>query len=279
MIDGPTAGHESQKSTAAQMKQPNLAELVAGRLRAKILAGEFGDGDLLPKQDELLAAFPVSRPSLREALRILESEGLITVRRGKFGGAVVHRPTPVSVARTLSLVLSSRAVELRDVARALELIEPLCAGMCTQREDRRDVVLPILREHDAQFVAALKSGDLSTAVVASRKFHEEIVQQCGNETLIVLVSAIETIWSDQYLNWAMETDHQGVWPDQAAQAAAAADHKILLSLIEDGDADKAIAVARQHLVTVQRYPMDETAGSKTVELNQLNSSPGRSTTW
>ena len=273
-IGAPCAGVRDQ---AAQMKQPNLAEMVAGHLRSRILAGEFRDGDLLPKQDALLAAFPVSRPSLREALRVLESEGLITVRRGKVGGAVVHRPTPAGVARTLSLVLSSRSVALSDVARALAEIEPLCAGMCAERPDRHEAVLPVLEEHNAQFERALKDGNLNNAVASSRRFHEEIVRLCGNETLLILVSAIETIWSDQYLNWAVETDDVGEWPDPQARQAAADDHVELLRVIREGDVEGATQLARTHLVAVSRFPMEGDAGDRAVELNQLG--PGsRNTT-
>ena len=66
--------------------QPRLAELIASELREQILNGVHTNG-LLPKQDDLVAMFGVSAPPLREALRILEGEGLITVRRGKVGGA------------------------------------------------------------------------------------------------------------------------------------------------------------------------------------------------
>src|SRR5258707_5212277 len=75
-----------------QLRQPRLAELVADELRGQITSGALRDEDMLPKFDELLQEFQVSKPSLREALRILETEGLITVRRGNVGGAIVHAP-------------------------------------------------------------------------------------------------------------------------------------------------------------------------------------------
>ena len=62
----------------------------------------------------------MSRPSFREALRILESEGLVSVRRGNVGGAQVHAPTPENAARTLGLVLQARNVALDDLAAALD---------------------------------------------------------------------------------------------------------------------------------------------------------------
>src|SRR6185437_7074718 len=60
-----------------QFVQPRVAQMVADVLRTRIVDGELPDGSLLPKQDDLIDEFQVSRPSFREALRILESEGLI----------------------------------------------------------------------------------------------------------------------------------------------------------------------------------------------------------
>ena len=101
---------------------------------------------MLPKQDQLISEFQVSRPSFREALRILESEGLISVRRGNVGGAQVHAPTPENAARTLGLVLQARNVALDDLAAALAVIEPACAAHSAQRQDRNAVLVPLLRE-------------------------------------------------------------------------------------------------------------------------------------
>jgi DNA-binding FadR family transcriptional regulator len=55
--------------------------MIADSVRRRILAGELNDGDVLPKVDDLLLEFPVSKPSIREAMRILETEGLLSVRR------------------------------------------------------------------------------------------------------------------------------------------------------------------------------------------------------
>ena len=66
---------------------------MASRLRNEILSGRLTEGDSLPRQEDLLADFKVSPPAVREALRILETEGLISVRRGNVGGAIVHLPT------------------------------------------------------------------------------------------------------------------------------------------------------------------------------------------
>ena len=75
---------------APDVRFRRLAEQVADELRRRILSGELADGSVLPTEDELLVEFPISKPSLREAIRILDAEGLLSVRRGKLGGSVVH---------------------------------------------------------------------------------------------------------------------------------------------------------------------------------------------
>src|SRR4051794_32273345 len=115
MVAGPRGG--------LLMRQIRLAERVADELRDEILKGSFREGDRLDGQDALLERFNVSMPSIREALGILELEGLVTVQRGKFGGAVVHRPDAARVAYMTALVLESRQSPLADVAEALRFLE------------------------------------------------------------------------------------------------------------------------------------------------------------
>ena len=73
-----------------RIRQPRVAELVASRLRDDILTGRLTEGDVLPSQEALFAEFGVSPPAVREAVHILESDGLISVRRGNVGG---HKAT------------------------------------------------------------------------------------------------------------------------------------------------------------------------------------------
>src|SRR5688572_17827060 len=129
-----------------QRRSPRLAEAVADSLRERILSQEFADGDYLPKQEDLVAEYRVSLPSVREALRVLETEGLVTVQRGKIGGSIVHVPRAGKVAYMLGLVLESRLVDVDDVVLAMSQIEPLCVRACALRSDRRRTVVPSLRK-------------------------------------------------------------------------------------------------------------------------------------
>lgn len=224
---------------------------MADDLRRRILLGDLADGSELPVEEILRAEYPVSKPTLREAMRVLEAEGLVTVRRGSIGGAVVHRPAAANVAYTLGLVLSSRQVDIGDVAAALREVEPACAAACAERADRLDVVTPVL--HDLQQQAHAVVDDLVAVTTLSRRFHEAIVELCGNESLAILAGALESLWSTHESDWAHRVIEDTSVPVKA-RLTALADHERLIRIIEDGDSEKARRFAAKHLQTSQTYP-------------------------
>jgi DNA-binding FadR family transcriptional regulator len=247
--------------------QPRLAEMVADLLRARIVGGELQDGALLPRQEDLLQEFRVSRPSLREALRILEAEGLITVHRGNRGGATVHVPRTANAAYSVGLVLQSRGVPLVDVREALKSIEPVCAGLCAQRPDRLEVVLPVLAALHEASVAAL--DDPIEFTKSSRRFHEVLVDLCGNETLKLVIGALESLWTTREEAWARRADEEGGFPDAARRRSGTKAHERILKCIEDGDVDRVQRQARLHLDQSLRYAVDEEAAEASVTSGAL----------
>ena len=160
-----------------QLRQPRLAEIVAATLREDILTGKLKEGDSLPRQEQLFAEFRVSLPAVREAMRILETEGLISVRRGNVGGAIVHLPTSERTARMISMVLQVRGTSLDDVSGALLHLEPICAGLCAARADRAKQVVPALREALDQQIENF--DDMPSWTPLARRFHEVMVNTCG----------------------------------------------------------------------------------------------------
>lgn len=256
------------------MRPASVAELVAARLRDRIIDGELDEGDLLPKQEDLLTEFGVSKPSLREALRILETEGLVSVRRGKLGGAVVHRPRVDNAAYVIELVLRSRKVAVEDVAIAIRHIEPVCAALCALRPDREEAVLPQLRAvHDE---AERNIDDVREYTKLARRFHEEIVAASGNETMLLVVGALESVLSAHATVWAEESIEGDDSPvaDDRYRRHGQGDHDVILRLIERGDAEGAAREARQHL---EWTPIYDVAQREQVvpELLRLNGNVGR----
>jgi len=227
-----------------RMRQPRLAEIVASSLRSRILSGALSDGDLLPKQDELLTEFGVSPPCIREAFRILETEGLITVIRGNVGGAIIHVPQPGTAAYMLGLVLQARNVPLIDLVDAMRLLEPACAAQAAARPDRGTTVLPRLRANIDASLAAV--DDPSTFIGLARAFHTELVSGCGNETMSLVVGALEKLWSAQVDALALNRSVHGTFSDRAVRLSLAHEHERIYRAIEEGDGQGAERAIREH---------------------------------
>jgi len=228
-----------------------IAARVADLLRARILSGDLDDGGLLPKEDVLQATYGVSKPSLREAMRILEAEGLVTVRRGNTGGAVVHHPSPTNVGYSLAMVLTSRDVGIDDVAAALREVEPACARLCARRADRLTEVVPELTAIHERSLATL--DDLVEVTEHSRAFHEALVSLCGNETLKIMAGALEALWSSHEKAWAEHHPEPASLPLDERRAALLV-HGRMIELITAGDSAAVGELAAGHLRSAQDYP-------------------------
>jgi GntR family transcriptional regulator, transcriptional repressor for pyruvate dehydrogenase complex len=239
-----------------QLRQPRLADIVAASLRDDILGGRLKEGDLLPRQERLFKEFRVSLPAVREAMRILETEGLISVRRGNVGGAVVHLPTPERTAQMISMVLQSRGATPDDVSEALLYLEPICARLCAVRPDRLGEVVPELRA----VVEAQHSefDDVANWTANALRFHETLVGACGNETMIVVIGSLEAIWSAHESSvWDEAQRGSGEVPADSPMAstirrAALHDHEKILAAIEGGNEERAGALSATHLTATRR---------------------------
>jgi GntR family transcriptional regulator, transcriptional repressor for pyruvate dehydrogenase complex len=242
------------------LRTSRMADLVAQRLRESIIRGELEDGADLPREADLIEEFGVSRPSMREALRILETEGIIQIRRGRIGGASVRLPTEKSAAYHLGLVLHSRGVMASDVAAARAVLEPACAGLAAGRKRRTTLTRQLDRLVDQSEALVGKSVEFTATAL---RFHEAIVEGCGNHTMIVLTGALDAVWSDQERRWAKRATGSGDYPDVERQRGVVAAHRRIVELIRDGDVDGVVRVMRRHLADSQVYV---TRGSRKVDV-------------
>src|SRR5947208_13352687 len=102
-------------TVARGLRIPRAADVVADHLRRQIVRGVLPEGRSLPPEEQLLAEFGVSGPTLRAAYRVLESEGLVSVHRGARGGATVHRPTIAVASRYVGVLLQADGTTLADL--------------------------------------------------------------------------------------------------------------------------------------------------------------------
>lgn len=232
--------------------QQRIAETIAADLRERILDGRVPSQ--LPTQDQLVSEFGVSYPSVREALRILETEGLITVRRGSVGGAEVHRPDGASAAYHLGLVLQGEGVTLGDLAAGLQRLEPLCVGDVARRTDRLTVVVPVLTANVDASAAAVEDGVEFTRI--AREFHDLVVAFTPNDTIRHVVRSLVALWSAQEQQWAAALTRRGEYPSASEARGAVRTHRRLVSDIAAGRAEEAEKFARKHLAATQELLLE-----------------------
>lgn len=244
-----------EMTTARRLQRRHSApELAAAALRERVLSGELGEGDELPKIEHLAAQLRMSKPAVREACLILETEGLIQVRRGNVGGSVVRRPTHHQMAYSLGLVLQATHTELTEVREAIALFEPIAAGLCAGRRDRRRVVLPRLDEHHTAYAHALEADDPTAAIAAARRWHETIAATCGNEAVSATLGMLEHLWTSNVRENANRRLADGQRSSPRHSRAVLDDHRRIQELIAAGDVDGASDAARRHLHRARVLP-------------------------
>jgi DNA-binding FadR family transcriptional regulator len=174
-----------------KVRPKKMADLVADQIRRQIVNGELREGDWLPTEPELIERFGVSRPTLREAFRMLEADSLVRVRRGPPGGARVSVPGPEAAAPIFSLLLALRGTTLDDVYAARMDLEPPAARRLAESGSGA--------EHDA-LAAELEhvAGSLEDATPfgqATVRFHQRLVELAGNRTMATVVTLLGEIMS------------------------------------------------------------------------------------
>jgi GntR family transcriptional regulator, transcriptional repressor for pyruvate dehydrogenase complex len=227
------------------------AETIADELRAEILRGEIREGAFLPKLDELTERFRAGKVTVREALRILETEGLLTVQRGNIGGAVAHLPTAGSVAYTLSLVFEAGDVTVEEVAGTIERLEPICAELCAGRTDRVGAVLPLLEAAQRRLADCIERDDRDGAARAARDWHSALVGECGNRATAISVGAMQAIWVAHVESISERAGAEGEEMSNAALRQTLDEHAEIMRLIEAGDVDGAGSKMRAHMTVAQ----------------------------
>ena len=225
--------------TPNAVRSPKTFELVAGTLRKMIVDGRLKDGDFLPNESELMAHFHVSRPTLREAVRVLESERLVEVRRGSRTGARVRVPGPEIVARPAGLLLELSGATLADVMTARIAIEPaavkLLAEAATVKAHRE------VRRLVEAIPSGWEAGELGSA---SANFHRRIVELSGNATLAMIAGMLHEI-SERHTTAAILATENAVPRPQYEKVLRS--YQRLAELVEARNGDAAEAHWRRHM--------------------------------
>jgi DNA-binding FadR family transcriptional regulator len=242
-----SSASQSDADGNSPLRIPKMAELVSQRLRRQIVRGELSEGDALPSEAALMTQFGVSRPTLREAFRVLESEGLISVRRGAHGGARVQTPNGDTAARYAGLVLEYRGTTLEDVFDARNVIEPPCAALLARRRTQADI---------KQLRAAVNEArdamdDPNLLIRLHNEFHALMIELAGNQTMAVLNGMVRHII--ELSSYAHVAADAGSPANIRSIRKGFRAHEKLVEHIEAREAEDAQQLWSKHLTEAESY--------------------------
>lgn len=170
---------------------PKTSALIAQQIRTAIVKGALNEDDMLPTEQELMAKFQVSRPTLREAMRILETENLVAVIRGPRGGARIIKPSANHFSHVLKIYLGTRETKFSDILNAQLLLED--SAICSLSVPT--AVRPML-VHLGEALAESGGKDLQGPVSTIRKIGGEILSLSGNQVLQLMWRSLEDLMEE-----------------------------------------------------------------------------------
>lgn len=236
--------------SGVSFRVPKTAELVAHRLRRQIISGELAEGDALPSESTLTETFGISRPTLREAFRVLEAEQLISVRRGARGGARVHAPSADVAARYAGFVLEHQATTLADVYAARVMIESPCAARLARQRTDHDLELLWRSVDEGEGIG----DDRHRLIRHHIEFHALVVRLADNHTVTLLSSMLRHIVDTANFR-RVDFDADGPAADRAFDHGLRA-HRRLVTYIDQRDEAAAESLWRKHLEEANDFLLD-----------------------
>jgi GntR family transcriptional repressor for pyruvate dehydrogenase complex len=220
----------------ARVVVPKAPRLVAESLRERILTGEFAPDAYLPPADDLIVEYGVSRPTLREALNVLEADGLVRLRRGPSGGAIVQAPDSVAITRSLESLLRFEGTSIEQLMEVRLVVDPVGVRMAAERAtpDDLDRLRASLDRQRHQSVVASHEAWFEENLY----FHWALAAASHNPVIRVLSESLHDI---------VLTGGIGVEMTQGERERSIADHQAVYACIEARDADGAESALREHL--------------------------------
>lgn len=171
------------------LRPQKTALLVAQQIVADIQRRGNVPGDRLPPEKAMLEQYQIGRGTLRESLRYLELQGLISLKPGPGGGPVVEKPTGTGLATVISLLLQMENAPYRNIIEARGSLEPAMSRLAASR--MTDDELASLRENLDRMLAGI--DDPEVFADANQEFHDIIAHSSGNALFAHMIDALTGI--------------------------------------------------------------------------------------
>jgi DNA-binding FadR family transcriptional regulator len=245
-----------------RIRVPKTSEIVADHFRAQIVKGELNEGDFLPPEGQLMTTLGISRPTLREAFRILEAESLISVIRGSRTGARVHQPSTELVSRYAGYVLQSMGATIGDLYQTRLAIEPQVVRWLATKPDRRSIGR--LRAEIERLRVLLVADRPDDFLEAINEFHATLVDVTGTRTLTfinqLLLNLVARHQVDYKKRHPLEHELQ-----RKRLAAGLKSYEKLVDLIEGEHVEEAVKHWRLHLTNANATWAEDGESARVVD--------------
>ncbi|HTK67602.1 MAG TPA: FadR/GntR family transcriptional regulator [Pseudonocardia sp.] len=232
--------HPTTRSPVSKLQPAKMSEVVARALLDHIVEADLQPGDPLPNERDAIAWLGVSRGSLREGLRLLEAQGVISVRPGPGGGPVVREADPEVFASTTTLLMQFMRVPFGEVLDTRIAFEPQVAEEAARH--RTDLQADGLEVRAEQMRAAV--SDTEEYQSAYDRFHRLLAESTHNRVLLLSGLTFRKIW---------DPIHAEVDYGLDALQRTAASHRRLALAVRDRDPEAARAASRRHLTAYRTY--------------------------
>ncbi|HEY3603023.1 MAG TPA: FCD domain-containing protein [Sporichthyaceae bacterium] len=227
------------RSAGAGMPQKR-ASVIAQRIVKDIRRRNLPPGTQLPPERDMLLTYNVGRNTLREALRVLELQGVLTIRPGPGGGPVVASPDSRHLASTLTLLMQFADTPFRTVVGTQQLLEPMTARLCAERRDP-DVLADLRRSVDQM---ALMLDDREAFLEEDRRFHGLIAWGSENALFGYCINS---------LHWITDGTALGAPYPRRFRKLVWQAHEEVCRSIESGVGIDAEAAMRKHMDDTRAY--------------------------
>jgi GntR family transcriptional repressor for pyruvate dehydrogenase complex len=240
-VEQPAAGAPPPLSRNGRRRNQKASELVARAIASQIVDADLPEGTRLPRESEMLEILQVGRMTLREGLRLLETQGIIDIRSGPQGGPVVRKPKPDDLMGSLSLLLQFHGTTLLDVMLARRALEPRMAALAAV--NITDEALDELGETVAH-MAGDSGGHPDALFRQNERFHSVIAEASGNVVLWVFNETLKSMATG-------ETFGVDYGPTEGRAICKA--HRRILDAFRRRDPEAAEKAMADHLAEAHRY--------------------------
>jgi GntR family transcriptional regulator, transcriptional repressor for pyruvate dehydrogenase complex len=226
-------------------RQNRIFQDVVEQIQEAIIDGQLKVGDRLPSERDLKEMLQTSRSTLREALRVLEQKGLIEIKLGMGGGAVVKKVTSDLVAESLDLLIRSNQVSLKHIAEFRERVEGDVVRLATSRLTESDLdVLEKLLDDSRQCLARGVDG-VPDFLSADQQVHQYFAKITGNPIYISLFKTMH----DNIRRYFDEL----LFREESEMRENLQDLENVVAAMKKGDADTACRIVRTHVRRFNEY--------------------------